>query len=292
MSVSYVLKSGALAALIACLGVGIAHAQLQDQQRQQQDRERIQPGQSPTERQTQRQFDRQAGQNNQGDQEVDNFLAQCLLAKNKAEIEISEIATQEASDQQVKQFAQKMVQEHRDLVQKLEQVANGQMSSQRQRPQPGGLGAQQLQQRQAQQSAQQIDPTQPQRDPTQPGQGLTDRPLPGRSGQAGSQNEAIDQLVRIEQQITQKATDAVTEKLREKSGADFDQAYLGCQVGAHMHMKAALEVIAQQTSGQLAQLAEQTQQKVEQHLEEAERLMKQTEDGARQAQRQRPSQRE
>lgn len=284
MSVAYVLKSGALAACLTCLLVPVAQGQ-QQQLRQNQ------LGQRPTERQAEGQFGRQATQGNEANNEVDQFLAKCLLAKNKAEMEISEIAAQEASDPQVKQFAQKMVQDHRDIVQKLEQIAGSQMTSQRQQ-QPGGLGSQQLQQRQSQQQGQ---PGQAQRNnqpgQSQPGQSLTDR-SPGRSGQSGSEDQNLQKIAQIDQQITQKATDAVTQKLREKSGSEFDQAYLGCAVGAHTQMKAALDVISQQTSGQLAQLAEQTQQKVEQHLQEAERLMKQTEDGARQAQRPQQGQRE
>jgi putative membrane protein len=56
-------------------------------------------------------------------QEVNRFLASCWAAKNQAEIEISQLAQQQANNAEVKQFAQKMVEEHRQLQQKLQPLA-------------------------------------------------------------------------------------------------------------------------------------------------------------------------
>jgi len=265
MSVSYTLKTGALAACVTCLLTGLAMGQQQTTQQNLF-------GQSPTERPPAGQFDRPPSQPGQASQEVEQYLAQCLLAKNKAEVQISEIAAQEAKNPQVKQFAEKMVREHRELSQQLTSMTNGQTAGQRNNTPPGRSG---------------IEGQPPNRrgDINQPGENLQGRQPDTQNRLAGSQNQALQQLTQIEQQITQKATEAISEKLRDKSDVEFDQAYLGCQVGAHMQMKVALGVIEQQTSGELAQFARQNKQKVEQHLQEAERLMEQTAQNARQASR-------
>ena len=258
MSVAHTLKTGAWVTCMACLLPGLAIGQQTIQQQQRPDR-------TLTERQGQGQFDRQQAQRGTANQEVEQYLANCLLSKNKAEIEISQLAQNEADDQEVKQFAQKMVQEHRQLAQKLQQVAGSQMAGVRDTSQTGARSDQARQPTQPGQQRQ-LDPNRPDR--------LTQ--TPGQSGTAGSQ-DALKQLTQIEQQITQKATEAVTEHLREKSGAEFDKAYLACQVGAHMQMKVALGVIAQQTSGELAKIARESEQQVGQHLKEAQQLMKEAE---------------
>jgi putative membrane protein len=75
-----------------------------------------QPGQPP-------QGARPQGATPQGaSQDVNQFLASCWAAKNQAEIEISQLAQQQAHNPDVKQFAQTMVQEHRQLQQKLDNL--------------------------------------------------------------------------------------------------------------------------------------------------------------------------
>jgi predicted outer membrane protein len=255
MSASHALKRGIWGTALLCLVTAVSEGQQFPRQDQ--------PDQSLTDRQRTGQFDGQTDRRQDGNQQVETYLANCLLAKNKAEIEISQVAQKEAENRQVKQFAVKMVQEHQQLAQKLQQVAGTQMSGQR--------GQSTLEQRQG---ADQLRETNQRT--TQPAQ---QNDL--RAGQDG----AFGQLAQIDRQITQKATEAAIDRIRDKSGTEFDQAYLACQVAAHMHMKVALDVISQQTSGELAQIAQQAQPKIEQHLEEAEKLFKQAEQSARQANR-------
>jgi predicted outer membrane protein len=249
-------------------------------------------------RQTERQYEReggatqqsQTGQTNQATQqsqqytaqfrgtqattgseaEVQRFLASCLLAKNQAEVELGQFAQQQAQNPEVKQFAQTMVQDHRQLVQKLQPLAGapstqastslettGQIDAQRQAADttrlPGSPGA-----------------GQPSRD-TSINQSLT----ASRTG--GQQNAALNQIAQIEKQVTQRFNEAVREELQQKQGAEFDKCYIGSQVGGHMHMLAALEVIEQQGPDQLRQIAQQTRPTVEQHLQHAKQLGKQLE---------------
>jgi predicted outer membrane protein len=206
---------------------------------------------------------RTAGQ----DEEVQRFLATCLLEKNKAEVELGKFAQQQAQNPQVKEFAQRMAQEHQQLVQKLQPLAGmqgartsaaGQIDARRQPADttrlPGSPGAGQLN--------------------PEANQNLT----AGRA--AGQQNPALNEIAQIERQITERHKEAVREELEQKQGAEFDKCYLGAQIGGHMHMLAALEVIEQQGPDQLRQIAQQARPGVEQHLEQAKQLMKQLEGGS------------
>src|SRR5207244_11922910 len=94
---------------------------------------------------------------------------------------------------------------------------------------------------------------------------------------AGAGSGAVHQIMQIDRQVNERCTQAVREELQQKSGAEFDKCFVGNAIGAHIHALAALEVIGQQTQGQLAQVAKQAQPTVQQHLEHAKQLMKQLE---------------
>ena len=96
---------------------------------------------------------------------------------------------------------------------------------------------------------------------------------------------ALHQLAQIEKQIGERCLQNAKEELQKKSGAEFDKCYVGMAIGAHMQAIAALEVIGEQTQGQLAQVAKQAQPKVQEHLEHAKQLAKQLEGQASTAER-------
>jgi predicted outer membrane protein len=110
-----------------------------------------------------------------------------------------------------------------------------------------------------------------------PGGGTSVNSL-GAGGAAAAQAEsgsgAVHQLMQIDRQIVQRKTQATKEELQGKSGAEFDKCFVGTAINAHVHAMAALEVIGQQSQGQLAQVAQQARPTVQQHLEHAKQLMK------------------
>jgi len=238
---------------------------------------------------------------------VDHFYAGCLLAKNKAEVELSQIALQKAENPEVKQFAQKMVQDHQKMIQQLQPLAMqggasrstsssvlGSSSESRGRSTttegrtgdttalPGSSGASQT-----------IPPsstssTIPSADATA---GTTTSET--ATATAGMGTGAVHQLMQIDRQINERALQMAREDLQQKSGAEFDKCYVGNAITAHVHALAALEVIGRQTQGTLAQVARQAQPDVQQHLDHAKQLMKQLESqsGATGTQAQRESKR-
>lgn len=53
---------------------------------------------------------------------LDHYLAACLIIANEKEIAASQAAMQKVQDEQVKQFAQKMIEEHEQFIAKLKQI--------------------------------------------------------------------------------------------------------------------------------------------------------------------------
>jgi putative membrane protein len=182
-------------------------------------------------------------------QDVQRYVANCLLSKNQAEVEIAEFAQQQAQTPEVKEFAQKMVQDHGKLVKQLQQIAGTQTSDR------AGTTAT--------------------RDAA--GQNAADQNTVNRTAE---NNSAVDQLVALERQITERCTQAAREELQQKQGVEFDKCYIGSQIGGHMHMLAALEVIEQQGPEQLKQISQQAQPQVKQHLDQAKQIAKQLEGNA------------
>jgi predicted outer membrane protein len=73
-------------------------------------------------------------QDRQDQQQPAAQVARLLKVKNQGEIEISRLATQRAQNNEVKQFAEKMVREHEQLAQKLDQHQNQSADRAQQRP--------------------------------------------------------------------------------------------------------------------------------------------------------------
>ncbi|MEX2310803.1 MAG: DUF4142 domain-containing protein [Pirellulales bacterium] len=214
----------------------------------------------------------QATAGNQEEQ-VERFLAECLLAKNEAEVEFGQFAQQQAQNPQVKEFAQRMVQDHRKLIQQLQPLAGGQAATERSASTSITTTSQVDAQRQASETTRL--PGSPGAGQATPGATSATQSLTATDRPANQQNDALNRLAQIERQITERHAQTLREELQQKRGAEFDQAFVGSQIAEHMHMLAALEVIAQQGPERLQQIAQQAQPTVEQHLQHAKQLKQQ-----------------
>jgi predicted outer membrane protein len=92
---------------------------------------------------------------------------------------------------------------------------------------------------------------------------------------SASSGGAVQQLMQLDRQINDRKTQMVREELQQKQGAEFDKAFVGSAIPAHIHMIAELEVLEKQGKGQLAQIAQQARPIAQQHLEHAKQLMRQ-----------------
>lgn len=218
-------------------------------------------------------------------QEVENYLANCLLNHNKAEIELSQFAEQQAQNPEVKKFAQQLVKDHTQMVQKLEQLA-GASGTARKATAPSLDSAARTETERQPGDATRL-PGSSGTGPQTPAAGATERnandlnrnanEATARSAAGG--NSALHQLAGIEQKINDRCNQALREELQQKSGAEFDECFLGAQIAGHMHMLAALEVIPQETQGELKQVADEARPAVQKHLEHAKQLMTQLKAG-------------
>jgi len=143
---------------------------------------------------------------------VDRQFAACLLDKNKAEVEVGKIAAERATDKDVKEFAEMMIQDHSKAVEKLERLAGN--------------------------------------------------------------NEPNDRRSKIERQIGERCLANLKKELKDKSGHEFDACYMGSQIAGHIQMVATLEVLSDETSGELRDFVRDTQPAVEKHLARAKDIMK------------------
>jgi len=266
MSASLKLKGGVLAAAMSCLVTGLAMAQQLQQapgtqprpgQPGQRDRATTQPAQQGQQYTAEFRGTQTAG--GPASKEIEHYLANCLLIKNQAEVELSQFAQQQAQNPEVKQFAQMLIKDHQQAIQKLQALAGtqgGPRTSQR----PATNGQFDTQQQPAtERSRQTLN--------QDADQSLT-------ANRAGGQNDALNQLLELDRQITQRCQEMVREELQAKSGPEFDYCFVGAQIGSHTHMLAALDVIGQRTQGELRQFVQEAQPVVQRHLEHAKQLAK------------------
>jgi predicted outer membrane protein len=294
MSASLRLRFGAVAAGLTCLLLSYAVAQqdtaidktpLDANASGQTDRATTQqtdPSATPTAERAVREFDRnrtnyreaQAAAGGQNPM-VDHFLANCLLAKNKGEVELSEIAVQKSENAEVKQFAQKMIQDHNKLIEQLQPLAAMQRGAKRgasiesrtgdTTALPGSSGARET-----------ISPSGTSTD-VPPAAVTTETTITTNATKTAAGGNAVHQLMQIERKINERCLQMAKDELQQKSGVEFDKCYVGNAIGAHAHALAALEVIGKQGQGQLAQVAQQAQPTVQHHFDHAKQLMKQLE---------------
>jgi predicted outer membrane protein len=179
--------------------------------------------------------------------DINTFIASCLLIGNQEEVALAQIATQRAENDQVKQFAQMLVDDHQQTVEKLQPLAKQ------------GIGL------------------------NEGAQTASSRPTQGQTAGVAT----TDQILQLSQQAAQECLQMTKAMMQEKQGAEFDKAFAGMQVGAHIGMLAKLKASKQHASGELASLIDESQQIVESHLERAKELCKELEGGTnlRQARR-------
>jgi predicted outer membrane protein len=78
---------------------------------------------------------------------------------------------------------------------------------------------------------------------------------------------------KIHKELADKCLQSTKEEFEKHQGRDFDQAYLGQQLLAHMQVVDSLEVLKNHASPQLRQILEKEQQMAQGHLEEVRQLM-------------------
>jgi putative membrane protein len=159
----------------------------------------------------------QQGQTASADQQI----AACVYGHCHNEIEIAKFAESKAKNDDVREFAQRMVREHTPGCEELKRIAGSLATSE-----------------------------------------STARSTPGGS---------VD-WVSIHKQIGKQCLESVKKELSAKQSVEFDECFVGQQIGAHMHMVDALKVLRNQVSSDLQQKLDKELQLAQQHLQAAKQL--------------------
>jgi predicted outer membrane protein len=201
----------------------------------------------------------------------DHALASCVALGNQEEIAMGQFASQKAQNEDVKKFAQMLVQDHQEFLMKLKPFASevsapGYLNSdvRAARATNAAPAAQEgVQQAAATTTDTEVAPIQTTAG-TQPAEGM-------KSGYRHLQ---------IERELAQQCLASAKEKLSAKTGAEFDKCFVGMQIAMHMGMRSKLIVYQRHASKELAPILAAGQQKTEEHLAKAEELMKELEQGS------------
>jgi predicted outer membrane protein len=189
---------------------------------------------------------------------LDNKIAVCLLLGNQEEVAVAQFAQQKSQNEQVKKFAQQMIEHHQQAISKIEQAA----------PEVAGLNLQ-LRGGAEGEAAASSNPT-----GVRPASAEEPVASTAAAGNVGH-NQRGAQLA---QAVKQECLNLTQQELAQKQGVEFDKAYIGQQVCAHIGMLAELRGSKNFATGQLQQVITEGEQMTQQHLDQAKQIMSQLKD--------------
>ena len=224
-----------------------------------------QPSQKPKP-QTQQQDQNKPDQNkiNSSDTHLEDALVRWLMEENLAEIELGQLAAQRASDPAVKEFAQRMVKAHTDYWKKLSKFAK--------EPPPDLT-----------RSGPQTSPNQPNRQTANNTQNQTPKNENTVNRQVGFRGHKHATMEEIGKRAGELKIQMTKDLLKKYQGHEFDMAYLGDQIAAHIDMLANLKAIEESTTGEFAKVVKEGAETTQGHLERAEALSRQAQRGGHKA---------
>lgn len=271
-------------ALGLCLTFGISSVVWAQEAQVKQRSER--PGQQQAE---QRQGREQAARPHQAQMSevMDVLLSTWLIGDNNVEVQLSRLAIDRSQNEQVRQFAQQMVQEHQQLIEQLHRAGmdvearEGQQSQRlRQQEQQASQQRQQGQQQALQQQQQPRQPIAQQRSPQQGQRQAGYRPQANEQQVQRISSTPAMKLLSIHKEMGDQFVTLMRQELQNKQGAEFDRAFMGGQIVAHHHMLATLQAMEGHASPELQKIIDQATIHTQQHLQEARNIAKQLQPGA------------
>lgn len=214
----------------------------------------------------------------------DKILAAWVLSANNNEVALARLAMQRASSNEVRQFAQKMAEEHGALASKLQplvgnvgQLGDGNAGRPGARPGQDRTG-ERTGERSGERTGERSGERSGERTGERTGERADGMDTPGsRQGTDASarlgNNRDFDHIALI-RELDAKCLESSTKKLSEKSGAEFDTCYMQMQVASHTKAVDMLTVFGNHASPQLKSTLESARSMAKTHLEKAEKLAK------------------
>lgn len=168
------------------------------------------------------------------DAEANRLLATWLVADGRLEIEVSQLAQQRAQRPDVKDFAQRMITDHRQLVEKLQPFASP-VDIGRAHPDGGAAGAD------------------------------------GDPREAAARAGDFDHVALVEE-LGKEYLQTARKVLGEKQGEELDRVFMHMAVAHHMKTLDTMKVFRKHASGELEGVIRQGMETVQQHLERAKSI--------------------
>jgi len=224
-------------------------------------------------------------------QSLDQHVADCLLIRNQAEINLARFAREKTQSDAVRQLIDHLIRDHEAWGQRLNQFAGHQQNS----TVPASEGVSQTQlpvqtpaerrearqelrnQGQSNREAREIV-----RDARQAGAAALNEAADAVSGNRvehqvgyGNRSATHDQMYQIAQDAAVRCEQMTKDLLNKEQEAHFDQAFLGCQLGGHISLLAELQAVEPHVSAELQQVVRDGSKTVQQHYDAIYDLMKQ-----------------
>lgn len=270
---AFTIHQFAILCLTAAAAVG---QQVQPDQAQQQ------PGTArPAVRQPAQQGQVRQAVQGQHERSLDSLLADCFIGANQHEVALLKMGLEKTQNEQVKQLAQQMIQDHEQNIEKLAKFASK-------------SHAHPTDQARAPKEARPADAATPPVPAEAPDSANKPKPAatevadnvriqqrankPVATDATAASDDLIGQMQKIEEAAAEECLRLTKAELEKHEGVDFDKAFLGQQIGMHLGMIAKLNASQKAVSGEFQQLVQASVQKTEEHKQHLEHLMGQLKD--------------
>jgi predicted outer membrane protein len=199
-----------------------------------------------------------------GERSIDECVARCLALCNGSEIALAEFAKDRVRDQRVKDFVAMLHTEHGKCQSKLAKL----------NPQYSQIATEVLTTAQATPENQRNDRTNTsgrndgnQAQPT----AQASRPASDRPDNV-SKSASVDPMFEIEKATAANCLRMTMAELESQPAEKFDKAFVGSQLGGHIHMIAKLEAVQPHVSSEMRPMIDECLESARRHMDEARKL--------------------
>jgi predicted outer membrane protein len=220
---------------------------------------------------------------------ADQQIAACLYFGAHNEVELAKFAENKAKSDDVKDFAAEMIKDHSRQADKLARLAGNLVNAGTARAGGGVEIKREVRKVPAEEGREEA--REDRKEGREKARETGDREQ-RREGREEAREDRRDERtvtttitrgqgfswVAIHHEMGEQCLESAKKELGNKEGHEFDQCYIGMQIGAHMHMLDALKVFKNHTTGELQQDIEESIDTTQAHLKEAKKIMEELKD--------------
>ncbi len=209
---------------------------------------------------------------------LEHHIARCMTLTNQEQINLSRFAAEHAQHPQVKEFVETLIRDHQNLNQRLQKFAAEQpmetaATERKDIPMRTPAERREVREELRNQGESKRETREAVREALQAGAETAKDRIEHATGYRGPSAAFEEQLYDIAKDAHKNCEQMTRDELSKHKGADFDRAFVGCQIGGHIAMLAHLKAVQSHTSGELQQIVKDAEMAVAQHKQRAEKLM-------------------